>query len=68
LKLSREPSFSFPIWWHIEQETPSSAAAFLGITVEWKMREYLTQVALQLCLVAGDGHVAVRATIFELVI
>src|ERR1700736_2685523 len=39
---------------------------FLGIAVERKMREYLAQPALQLCLVAGDGHVAVRAAVFEL--
>ena len=39
---------------------------FLGIAVERKMGEYLAQAALQLCLVAGDGHVAVRAAVFEL--
>ena len=25
-KLSRVPSFSLPIWWHSEQETPSAAS------------------------------------------
>src|ERR1700746_2576955 len=39
---------------------------FLGIAVERKMGEYLAQAALQLCLVAGDGHVGVRTAVFEL--